>query len=85
MILAESIFFDQQPVGVIRQDSDSGRIDFSPLRGKSPLPVRSWDSVDQLKRALIKTYQKKTPVDAEAPKFLPRTTNQTKGGSVNAT
>ncbi len=42
--------------------------------------------IDQLKAAVIKAYTKtkKTPVVAGALQFLPRTTNQTKGDSINA-
>ena len=65
MILAETIFVSSKPVGVIRQDSNSGLIDFSPIDGKSPLPQRQWKDVDELKRAVAATYSQ--PVKEEGP------------------
>ncbi len=59
MILRETIYFNRQPIGMIRMDSKSGEIDFSPLKGKSPLSDQSWDSVDELKLAVIKAYSYK--------------------------
>ena len=56
MILAETIYVNRQPVGMIRQDSLSGQIGFSPFEGKSSLPQRRWKDVDELKRAVAATY-----------------------------
>ena len=61
MILSKTFFVDRQPVGMIREDSDTGQVDFSPLKGKSPLPQRQWGDVDELKLAVIAAYQKKNP------------------------
>jgi hypothetical protein len=47
MILSETIYIDRQPVGVVRHDSYTGQIKFSPIQGKSPLP------------ALFRAYRKK--------------------------
>ena len=63
MILAETLYIDRQPIGIVRQDSHSGQIVFSPLEGKSPLPQRRWRSVDELKRAVIRAYQNEGRVD----------------------
>lgn len=60
MILAETIFVDRRPVGMLRQDSNSGQIGFSPLKGESPLPDRTWDSMDQLKLAVTAAYSETT-------------------------
>ena len=59
MILAETIFVNQQPVGVVRQDSDSGLIDFSPTDGKSLIQDRNWSNVDELRAAVQKAYSHK--------------------------
>ena len=61
MILAETIFVNQQPVGMLREDSNSGQIGFSPLKGKSLLPQKRWRDVDELKQAVIQAYQKESP------------------------
>lgn len=80
MILTETIFFKGAPIGVVRQCSLTEQINFSPLKGKSQLTDRSWDSVDQLKQAVIKTYSKKKKTPAIKPGLsvpLARTTNHT--------
>ena len=56
MILAETIFVDRQPVGIVRQDSNTQQIDFSPLKGKSLVTDRSWESIDDLKLAVFAAY-----------------------------
>ena len=60
MIVAETIFVNQRPVGMLRQDLNSGQIGFSPLKGESPLPDRTWDSMDQLKLAVTAAYSETT-------------------------
>lgn len=56
MIVSETIFVNRQPVGMVRQDSNSGQIDFSPLNGKSLLPQKRWRDMDELKRAIFAAY-----------------------------
>ena len=56
MILSKTIFINCQPVGMVRQDSNSGQIDFSPLNGKSLLPQKRWRDMDELKRAIFAAY-----------------------------
>jgi hypothetical protein len=51
MILVETIYINRQPVGVVRQDTNRKQIAFSPISGKSLLPVTEWASVDELKAA----------------------------------
>ncbi len=46
MILTETIFVGNAPVGVIRMDTISKQIAFSPINGKSRLPDREWASID---------------------------------------
>ena len=53
MILAETVFVRGAPVGVIRQDSNTNQVDFSPTDGKSLIQDRNWPSVDELKLAVI--------------------------------
>ena len=60
MILAETIFLEGAPIGVVRQDSNSGLIDFSPIDGKSPLPQRQWKDVDELKLSVTESYRQKS-------------------------
>lgn len=60
MILAETIFVADTPVGVIRMDTNTRQIAFSPIEGKSRLPDREWKSIDELKDAVIKTYRGKS-------------------------
>lgn len=61
MILTETIFVGNAPVGVIRMDTISKQIAFSPIKGKSPLPDREWASVDELKEAVIGEYENENP------------------------
>lgn len=63
MILAETIFVSSKPVGVIRMDTITREIAFSPIKEKSRLPEREWVSVDELKEAVLKEYEKENPAD----------------------
>ncbi len=85
MILAETIFVDQRPVGVVRRDSTTRQVAFSPTDGRSLLPERQWRDIDEMKAAVIKAYAKtkKTPVDAGILKLLPSCINKTTGGLVD--
>jgi hypothetical protein len=58
MILSETIFIDHRPVGVVRHDSHTGQVKFSPIKGTSPLPDKRWRDVDKLKQALFRAYRK---------------------------
>ena len=70
MILAETIFLEGVPVGMLRQDSNSGQINFSPIKGKSPLSDQSWSSVDELKAAITAAYF--DPINDEGRSVKPR-------------
>lgn len=61
MILAETIFVSSKPVGVIRQNTNTQQIAFSPIKGQSRLPEREWSSIDDLKAAVIREYTKENP------------------------
>lgn len=61
MIVAETIFVDQQPVGVIRQDTNTKQANFSPIDGKPRLPDREWESIDELKAAVLREYKNESP------------------------
>ena len=65
MIVAETIFVSNKPVGVIRRDSNTRQIDFSPIDGKSPLPDRPWNSVDELRAAVTAAFSE--PEIEESP------------------
>ena len=56
MILAETIFVSSKPVGVVRQDTLTRLIAFSPITGRSRLRDREWTSVDEIKEAVIREY-----------------------------
>jgi hypothetical protein len=56
MILNETMYVNRQPVGVVRRDSNSKQIAFSPISGKSLLPVKEWASIDELKKAVRAAY-----------------------------
>lgn len=60
MILAETIFVSSKPVGVVRLDTLTRQIAFSPIKDRSRLPDRSWDSMDQLKLAIASAYSETT-------------------------
>ena len=87
MKITETIHVEGKPVGHLIVNTNSHEIEFQPAEATSLLPDQEWGSVDELRVAVVNAYSKttKAPVVAGAPKFLPRTTNQTKGGSVNAT
>jgi hypothetical protein len=57
MHLTETIFIDDKPIGVVRQDSNTREIAFSPIEGQSRLPEREWASIDELKAAVIREYK----------------------------
>ena len=61
MILAETIFVSGKPVGVVRQDTLTRLIAFSPIKGKSRLRDREWASVDEIKAAVIREYENESP------------------------
>ena len=57
MILAETIFLEGVPVGVVRQDTITRLFAFSPVFGRSRLPAKDWKSVDELKAAVLRAYR----------------------------
>ena len=59
MTLTETVYFNGEPVGVIRQDTSTGQIAFSANNGQSRLPAQEWDSIDQLKAAVNVAYSKR--------------------------
>lgn len=61
MILTETIFVEGAPVGVVRQDTMTHQIAFSSIKGKSRLPAKDWKSMDELKAAVIREYEKENP------------------------
>lgn len=59
MILSETQFLDGVPVGMVRQDTNTGQFAFSPIKGRSRLPAKDWKSINELKAAVCEAYQKK--------------------------
>jgi len=59
MIMRETIHVAGEVVGVIRQDTNTGQIAFSANNGQSRLPAQEWDSIDQLKAAVIAAYSER--------------------------
>jgi len=85
MIVAATIFVNRQPGGVVRQDSNSGEIDFSPHEGLSPLSQRCWKGVDALKLAVIAAYLKTKKIPEIRPGFsvlLTENTDQATNGDL---
>lgn len=56
MILTETLYLAGKPIGVIRQNTNTRQIAFSPIEGKSRLPEREWADIDELKAAVMKAY-----------------------------
>ena len=61
MILTETIFVASKPVGVVRQDTLTRLVAFSPINGRSRLLDREWESIDELKAAVIREYENESP------------------------
>lgn len=61
MIMRESMFIDGKAVGILRQDTITGQMAFSANDGKSRLPEREWDDIDQLKAAVMAVYGEGMP------------------------
>ncbi len=56
MILRESIFSDGKVVGILRQDTNTGQIAFSPNFSESRLTEKEWLDIDELKAAVKAAY-----------------------------
>ena len=63
MILTETIFLEGAPMGVVRQDTNTRQIAFSPIKGQSRLQAKGWKSMDELKVAVLKAYKKESPLN----------------------
>lgn len=59
MLTSETIFVDGVRVGRIVIDTNSQEIAFIPTNTPSKLPMRDWESIDQLRNAVIAAYQDK--------------------------
>ena len=58
MIITETIAVDGSPVGRLIQDTNSQEIAFLPRITPSPAPDRDWESIDQLRSAIITAYKR---------------------------
>ena len=56
MFLTETIYIKGKPIGVVRRDTTTRLIAFSPNQGHSKLPEREWASIDELKAAVMVAY-----------------------------
>lgn len=56
MMLSETIHVAGKPVGRMIVNTNSHEIAFQAAESPSLLPDKEWDSVDQLKQAVIDTY-----------------------------
>ncbi|MFC1702422.1 hypothetical protein ACFL1J_06755 [Pseudomonadota bacterium] len=59
MMTSESIFVNGNLIGRIAIDTNSQEIAFLPAITPSKLPMQDWESIDQLRNAVITTYQNK--------------------------
>ena len=59
MITTESIYVKGVPVGRIVIDTNSQEIAFLPTITPSKLPMKDWESIDELRNAVISAYQYK--------------------------
>ena len=66
MILTETIFLGGAPVGVVLQDTNTRQIAFSPIKGQSPLSAKDWESMDELKVAVLNAYKKESSLNQRA-------------------
>ena len=66
MMTSEAIYVNGAPVGRIVIDTNSQEIAFLPAITPSKLPIQDWESIDQLRNAVITAYrrhQNKTPIE----------------------
>ena len=59
MMTSESIYIKGVPVGRIVIDTNSQEIAFLPTITPSKLPMKDWESIDELRNAVISAYQYK--------------------------
>ena len=56
MILTETMFIAGDSVGVVRYNTNTGLITFSPVKPLSMLQEREWKSIDDLNAAVRGAY-----------------------------
>ena len=57
MMTSESVYVKGVPVGRIVVDTNSKEIAFLPTVTPSKLPMKDWESLDDLRNAVIAAYQ----------------------------
>ena len=60
MLLTETIFCHGRAVGLMLQNSNTGRVTFQPARGIDRLAKRTWASADACRKAVTRTWRKET-------------------------
>ena len=66
MMTSETIYVKGDPVGRIVIDTNLQEIAFLPLHTPSKLPMRDWESIDDLRNAVISAYQNKYRPDQKS-------------------
>ena len=59
MMTSETVYVDALPVGKIVIDTNSQEVAFLPTITPSKLPNRDFESIDELRNAVIAAYQDK--------------------------
>ena len=68
MVLSETIYVNGFPVGRIVVETNSKEVAFLPGVTPSKLPMQYWESIDDLRNAVISAYQNKyRPYQNKAP------------------
>ena len=57
MMTSETVHADGVPVGRIVVDTNSQEIAFLPLITPSKLPMKDWESINELRNAVVTAYQ----------------------------
>ena len=62
-MLKETVFANGRPVGVLLVDTFNRQISFHPTESPSLLPDRSWNSLDEMRQAIVEAYSRKEGSD----------------------
>jgi hypothetical protein len=60
VLLTETIFYHSQAVGLMLQNSNTGRVTFQPAQGLDRLAKRTWASIDACRKAVTRTWRKES-------------------------
>ena len=62
MILSETLFLSDQPLGKLIEDTNTRRVRFQPVAGHTRLARRKWRNVNVCRRAVLKTCQQEKTI-----------------------